>query len=409
VYHPGANVQTTNQAGGYQNHFNPRTHTTVQTGAGGHITAIERPGLRATGFTPGGHPAHIEHVRSDGSRLVVNRGFRGVRHVEVIHPGGVRVVAYGRQTFVERPFRRGFVSRTYFVGGRVDVRVYRSYRYHSFFYSTYVPRYYYHPAFYGWAIRPWGPRVVWGWGWGVSTPWFYGGYFAPERYYPTPALWLTDYLLAENLRLAYENRQAEDEREGPPPDMVAGDGAALTPEVKMEIAEEVRRQLEAERQAAATPTIVGTDAEVAPPALSQRIFVVSAGLDVTALDGGQGCALSAGDIIERTPGQPITSDGKVAVNVLSSKRGDCPADFATLLDVATLQDMQNQFREQINSGLGTLASNQGKGGLPSGPAADPRLNADGQAPADPQARDLVAGVDRDADQTEAEVQQAANQ
>ena len=87
------------------------------------------------------------------------------------------------------------------------MRVYRTYTYGRVHYSSYVPLVYYQPAFYGWVYRPWRAPVVYAWGWGPA-PWFYGGYFAPELVYPTAALWLTDFLLAENLKLAYENRMA---------------------------------------------------------------------------------------------------------------------------------------------------------------------------------------------------------
>jgi hypothetical protein len=122
--------------------------------------------------------------------------------------------------------------------------------------------------------------------------------------------------------------------------------------------------------------------------------------------------LTAGDIIERTPGQSVTPDGKVAVNVMSSKDGDCPADFSTQVDLAILQDMQNQFREQVAAGMSSLASNQGKSGLPSGPAAGARRNIESQAPSnansDAEAKDLVAKLNQEADQTETQIRQAAN-
>jgi hypothetical protein len=69
--------------------------------------------------------------------------------------------------------------------------------------------------------------------------------------------------------------------------------------------------------------------------------------------------------------------------------------------------MHNHFREQMDTGLKTLADNQGKNGIPSGPAADPRENPDGRT-----AIDLTAGADlqkqqQDAEQAEKEVQQAS--
>jgi len=258
--------------------------------------------------------------------------------------------------------------------------------------------------------------VAYAWGWGPAAPWFYGGYFAPAPVYSTPALWLTDFLLAANLRAAYDNQQQyQDQQQEPPPEKAQSNGVILTPEIKTLIAEEVKQQLEVERlsasQPAAAPPAQASGADVPPPALKQRVFVVSTSLDVTAVGSAESCELSAGDIIERTPGQPITSDGKVPVDVMSSKAGDCPAEFATQIDVATLQEMQNQFKEQIASGMQTLASNAGKS-LPAGPAANPRPNADGQVPPNPtndaQARDFVVKLNQEADDTEADIRKTAN-
>ncbi|HVO10003.1 MAG TPA: hypothetical protein VMX54_04550, partial [Vicinamibacteria bacterium] len=409
TYHPGDGVRTTKQPDGSLAHFNSQTHTTVHTDPGGHLTAIERPHLKATGFGGDGHPRLIEHQRSDGSTMVIHREFRGERHVEVVRPDNVRVAIVGHQAYVERPFRHGYVSRTYVVGGRPEVRVYRIWDYGRFHYPVYVPHAYYRPVFYDWVRHPWGPRVVYSWGWGPSVPWFYGGYFAPEPFYPTPALWLTDFLLAANLRLAYENQQQWGQQ--PPPEMGQGGGVVLTPEVKAQIAEEVRQQLAAEQASATQPTAAyppDTGAAVPPPALKQRVFIVSAGLNVTPLDGSEPCGLSAGDIIERTPGRSVTPDGMIEINVMSSKPGSCPADLAARVDVAALQDMQNQFREQLASGMDSLANNPGGGGLPTGPAGNPMRNVEGSTGADPDAARMIADLNQEATQTEADVTQAAN-
>jgi hypothetical protein len=410
-------VQTTRHPDGTQTHVDTRTRTTFHTDHQGRVASLEQPGLRASGFRPDGRAAHIEHSRPDGSHMIVQHGMRGDRRVEIVRPDHVRVVTYGRQGFVERPFRQGFVSRTYVVGGRTEVSVYRTHTYGRIQYVTYVPRVYYQPAFYGWAVRPWDRRVAFAWGWTPSTPWFYRGYFAPEPVYATPALWLTDFLLAMNLRQAYDNQQAQyqDAQQPPPYDVSQNSGAPLTPEIKMQIAEEVRRQLlETSAQAStgqyttSAPPPESADA-APPPALKQRVFVVSTSLDVTALGGGQTCSLTAGDIIERTPGQPVSADGMALVNVMSSKPGDCPPDFATQIDVATLQDMQNQFRQQISNGMESLASNEGRT-LPNGPAANSWNSADGQPPidtaGDAQARDMLTRAGQEADQTIADTQRA---
>jgi hypothetical protein len=404
VYRPAPGVKTTARADGGQTHVHPGGMT-INTDRGGHVTSFERPGIKANNFRADGHAAHIENARADGSRVVVDRGLRGDRRVEVVRPGGMRVVTMGRTGFVERPIRKGFVARTYVVGGRSEVRVYREQMYGRVHYYTYVPRVYYQPAFYAWAYRPWGAPVAFAWGFGPS-PWYgyYGGYFAPEPVYPSAALWLTDFLLAENLRVAYENQLAANggaQPEQPPAD---NSSAALSPEIKRQIAEEVQQQLAAERDAAAQPpaaTAQPTSADAPPPALDPKtkIFVVTSAIDISA--GDQTCALTPGDIIERTS-RTVTDDGRVPVSVLNSKNGDCPVDFAATMDVGTLQDMHNQLREQIAAGMDKLASSQGKG-LPSGPAANPRDVADGQAPASADAKDLLTKQASEADKTEAQV------
>jgi hypothetical protein len=372
--------------------------------------------------------------------MTVNRGLRGGRETIVERPGGVRTVTYGRNRgYVERPISRlgGYVSRTYVVGGRSYVRVYRPYYYHGVHYYRYVPAFYYHPMFYGWAFNPWPRPVVFAWGWGPA-PWFgfYGGYFAPAPVYPFAALWLTDFLLAEDLRLAYQaHREYEQEQQAaaaqqPPPP--SGE-VTLSPEVKAAIADEVRQQIAAEQAAAeqpgqpsqppepnappptaqpsqppepnAPPPTAGN--EVPPPALdpNQRMFVVSENQDV--VEGGQPCALTPGDVIYRT-GDTLIDGNKVAVNVLTSKAGDCPANSSTEMDVNVLQEMHNDFRAQIDSGLQTLSKNQGQKGLPSGPTPGAVPVPEGTAPPDSGAAAAVAQQQQDADQAEGEALQGSS-
>ena len=402
-------MQTTTNADGTLRHYNPQTQTAIQTDKGGHIAAVERPGLKATNFRADGHAAHIERSRTDGSRMVVDRGLHGERHVEAVRRDGVRVVSTGRQGFVERPLRSGYVARTYVVGGRTQVRVYRSYTFGRVHYSSFVPGVYYQPAFYGWAYRPWAAPVAFGWGWGRPS-WFYGGYFAPAPYYPSAALWLTDFLLAEDLKLAYENQMAASGADQPVP-MAQSSSVILTPEVKQTIAEEVQRELAAEQAAAANPAALqptaGATPDAPPPVLDARlkVLVVSTGLNLAGSDG-ETCSLTPGDVIRRT-GRFVTADGQVPVNVLIGKDGDCPTGFASVLDLGVLQDMQNDFRQQIAAGLEKLAGSEGRGGLPAGPAADPQQVADGQAPPSPDAQALVTQQTQDADAADAEVSQAS--
>ena len=209
---------------------------------------------------------------------------------------------------MERPyFNRGgraYYQRTYIVGGRSYAYAYSRYSYHGSFYFGYAPAFDYRPAFYGWAFSPWAAPVYYHWGW-FGAAWSpFGYYFAPAPYYPVASLWLTDIRWrrickpptrpAPRMRLPMHRLR-------PPKTLV------LTPEIKQAIAEEVKRELEAERAAAANPSQPAAAArEQAPAALdpATRVFVVSSAIDVTS--GGQGCSLTSGDIITRiddTPGR----------------------------------------------------------------------------------------------------------
>jgi hypothetical protein len=75
--------------------------------------------------------------------------------------------------------------------------------------------------------------------------------------------------------------------------------------------------------------------------------------------------------------------------------------------VQDLQDMQNDFRAKISEGLGKMAENQGKNGMPGGPPAGSKPNPNGQAQPDLTVQaDLKAQQD-EASQAEQEVQAAA--
>jgi hypothetical protein len=273
-----------------------------------------------------------------------------------------------------------------------------------------VPGVYYGRGFYNWALTPWGTPVGYAWGGGFAAPWFgfYAGYFTPYGAYASPDLWLTDYLVTQNLRLAYESQQAGN---GDQPPQLSADAqpntANLTPEMKALIADEVRQQLAAEKAAALEPTSStaqqpGLGSEPLPPALNQRFFVVSSNLDITT-EANQACSLTPGDVIQRKA-SAVAADGGVTVEVESSKPGDCAADSRAALQLADLQEMQNQFREQIDSGLKMLAENQAKG-LPSGPAAAARPVAEGTADPVSGAEAQLVAQETDASKLEDQVRQ----
>jgi len=358
--------------------------------------------------------------------MAIHHGARGGRVVESRLQGGGRVVGMGgHRGFVEHPFMRGgrsFMRRTYLYGGRSYAVVYRSYYYGGVPYYGYVPPFYYAPAFYGWAIAPWVAPVPWGWGW-AAAPWYgyYNDYFVPAPVYPYPALWLTDFLLAENLRAAYEMQaaanvpaaataqaEAEPEPEPEPPPQAPSRGrtaaaTTLTPEVKQAIAEEVKVQLAAQQAAASSPQQAVASNDQVPDALDPKVrtFIVSRTLSEPTDDGGA-CSLAAGDVLTRIANKPDASQN-VTTLVTSSQTNDCEAGTQLAVSLQDLQDMHNDFREKTDAGLQALADNQGKNGIASGPAPDRRPAEEGQAQPDADASGLLDQQQTEANQTEADV------
>jgi len=406
--------------------FNPPAGGKVVTTQTGHTLAQDKNGKVTAVFTKSGTEAHfaptgkISTIRTS-SGTTITQGATTARKIESVRqtPSGTsyRVVttsAHGG--YAERSFSRDgreYVRRTSVYENRTYVTVYRSYYYGGVRYHYYVPAYYYAPVYYGWVYNPWPAPIYYTWGWG---PWYgpYGYYFAPYPVYPSAAFWLTDYLIAENLRAAYEAQapaNATTSTEAGQP--AAHNGTVtLSPEVKQMIAEEVKAQLAAEQAAAqtsASPTSVPHQpaSEEPPPALDPKVkmFIVTTRLDVTST--GQTCTLNPGDVLLRTETTPA-EDNTVAVNVVSSQKNSCGVDSSPRVQVVDLQEMHNHFREQLDSGLKTLADNQGKNGIPTGPAAGSRSNREGSAAPDLSVKADLQKQQEEADQAEKEVQQASS-
>ncbi len=394
----------------------------VQAGQTGPARKIQNVQLSSGPATvsrrPGGGVATIQT-----KGMTITHPLRGPTTV-VAERNGRTIVATGRQGgYVQREYLnrngRSYVQRTYVVGGRTYVSVYRKYSYGGYGFYGYAPAYYYHPVFYGWAYNPWAAPVVYGpaaWGW-AGAPWYgyYGGYFAPYPAYASASQWLTDYMLAANLQAAYaanaEAQAATANAAGAP---AAGDAAAtasrqtqLSPEVKQMIAEEVKQQLAAAQSSATSKGAVPTGDQL-PDALNpaERIFVVSSHLDVTNKDGKE-CGLAPGDVVMRMTDSPDANQ-LVSASVQSSKKADCAAGQTVAIGVQDLQEMHNQFRQQLDSGLQTLAANAGKGGLPQAPDT---TTVSGEVPAptpDSAAAAQLANTQREAEAADHAVQQAGS-
>jgi hypothetical protein len=344
------------------------------------------------------------------SGAVIHHDVYGARRVEVVRPGGTVVVArapgFG---YVQRPIvvnNVTVVKRTYVVNNVAFVNVYRPVTFGGVVVNVYTPVRYYRPVFYTYAYTPWVRPVPYTWVW-VGSPWygFYGGYFAPYPVYAAPNLWLTDYLLAATLEQAYQQRMAAQAAQQQAAYAAAQGQAPLSPEVKQAIADEVRRELDQERAEQAANGAYNNNgglpmfADGAP-----HVFVAYTPLEVNSNQGA--CVLSEGDVVQLN-GAPPPSAAAASVYVMASRGGqDCRKGAVASVQIADLQDMQNQMRATIDRGLGDLQSRQGQGGLPQLPAGaagttDTPLTA--QAQPDPGVSGQLTQVSRDAEKAEQDV------
>ena len=398
--------------------YNPPDSTPSRTHSPDTPTRTYNPGTPSRTYNPGGNNDRRNDVRippSGGRQFGGGRPTPGsVRTADVrgdhsIYraPGGrtgyERQMSDGRRVYADSR-GRGHIERTYVYSGRTVYqrvsyvngvaypRYYNPYTYRGIELRVYAPARYYRPAFYGWAYNPWAVPVVYSWGF-ASSPWYgyYGGYFTPYPTYASPSLWLTDYLIARNLEQSYQAQQQQQMMQQ------QSYAAPLTPDVKAQIAEEVRRQIQlegSERQYAQSGVPDPAASSVAQMLQDNtaHVFVVSAPLTVPT--GAGQCAVTEGDVLQLSPSQAQSQD-YANLLVLASKGQDCPRGSMVSVGVADLQDMQNAMRQTIDQGMGQLQDNQGKNGLPalplaaSGPAADAAY-ASSAPPPDPNGAQQIA-------------------
>jgi hypothetical protein len=431
-------------AAGANAHASNASRTTTAAHRGPPTTTREiktRSGASVKASYKGGHVRTIQ-----AHNMKIEHSAHGQRRIETVHNGRRVVSTGGHRGYMERPYLnrggRAYVQRTYYVGGQSYVYAYRTYYYGGAPYYGYAPAYYYQPVYYGWAYNPWPAPAYYRWGY-YNDPWYgnYNYYYQPYPAYPSASPWLTDYILSENLRAAYEARlagkatplrapfnQSEDLTASlwSSDSLIAGNlsaayGAALymssgkdsgsasqaqlTPEVKQALAEEVKQQIAADKSSAETSQQATSKGDELPPALDpkHRIFVASSNLDVTTTDGTE-CQLTQGDVIERAS-DTADADNNVEMVVKSAKKDDCSAGTHVLVATSDLQEMHNHFREMLDAGLKSLAQNSGKDGLPAAPDTSTKA---GEVPApvpDGNVDSELQQQQKDADQTEAEVPQ----
>ena len=402
-----------NEHGGMPPDHGPRpvAGRTMPAGVHEHVA----PNGATVRMRPNGRPSD---VHDPGRGMDVHHGLNGNRAISVERADHSRVFAErGRPGFVQRPYSfhgHDFARRTYFYHGREYSHFYHGYGYRGVYLNVYAPGFYYRPAFYGWAYNPWATPIGFGWGWG-GNPWFgyYGYYFQPYPVYPSAAFWLTDYIISSDLQTAYAAHQDAGEVDGAPPS--AGGPPELSPDVKQQIADEVRNQLALENQEAQQDT-QQKDVDPASSGIARmlsdgrpHVFVVGSALDVVDTSQTE-CALSDGDVLQLQTQPP--ADATVAnLVVLASKGGpECQKQDTVSVQLTDLQEMQNHMRENIDQGLQDLQTKQGTGGIPALPPSAQSQPAPAQyaavaPPPDPNAGTEIQQQTQQADQAETDATQ----
>ncbi len=364
--------------------------------------------------------------------LSVSHSLNGGRTIVSQGPDGSRLVSTGPHSgYVENHVAvggRSYIQRTTIINHQVFVRSYVGYNYGGVALNGFVAPFYYSPGFYGWAYNPWVDPMAYDFGWGDAA--WYGGpnpYFGAYSMYPSAAFWLTDYMIGQTLSAAFQTHQdalaSNDNGANYAMDATASgmnDSAdsvqasattPISPEVKDQIADEVRQQIEIDKQnAAAQAEQVKHDELIAAVGQPNHLFLVSSDLGAIT-DKGQNCDLQAGDVL-RVITPPASGETIVELRVAASKRSDCPAGVAVGVSLPDLQDMQNAFHSSVEAGLGTLLANQGNDGIPAAPldavAGKPRPTVESAAvdsPAPVSANELEGMLDQQrhqADQAEAQ-------
>lgn len=357
----------------------------------GRAPGLDRPAMNRIDNRPAPHGARpmtlrngsalerrpngrISDVHDAARGMSIHHGLDGHRRVVVDRPDHSRIFAErGRPGYIQHPYAfhgHDFARRAYYFHGRAYQRFYRDYRFHGVAIEVYAPARYYPVGFYGWAYNPWRVPVVYTWGWGAS-PWagYYGFYFTPYPAYPSAPLWLTDYIISQDLQAEYEAGQ----QDGQMAAADQGSGApVLTPDIKQQIADEVRNQIALENYEA-QQNAQNQDPDPSSSGIARlladghsHVFVAGSPLDVVDSSGTE-CAISSGDALELQTAPP--ADAEVAnLQVLASKGGkECPRSDTVTVALSDLQEMQNHMRETIDQGLEQLRAKQGSDGLPPAP------------------------------------------
>jgi hypothetical protein len=278
-----------------------------------------------------------------------------------------------------------------------------AYAYHRVFPATLYPA-----GYYSWALTTWPHPVAYSWGW-RSEPWYpsYGVLFVPYPVYSSPDLWMTDYILAQNMQAAYQGQPVAaplPPLPAPPTDSVATTPdapaagnpesaapadlplsnppvqppslptsvapPAITPAVKAQLDTQIKVQLRDQQAAAAMPATLSTAS--GPPALRANhvFFEVVQPLSVPTTDAQGFCSLKPNDYIRRAGGMS-PDDWMIPVVVVLSGPSDCPVGLHTRIGLNDLNAMENEQEAQVMQALQAAS----KSTLPNGPLNGPTVRS----------------------------------
>jgi hypothetical protein len=392
-------------------------------GTGGKISTGPTPKGSKTLVTKGGSTittrsnGKLSNVYSPkGGGINIHHGLNGNKTITSLRPNHGKIFsAKGRPGFVQHGYNfhgRNFGRRNYFYHGHQYSRFYRGWGFRGLWMDVYAPGFFFTPGFYSWAYNPWPAPVALAVV-SAGSPWYvyYGYYFQADPTYPSAEAWLTDDIISTDLQTGYAAQQQAGEMDGAP--QAEGGAPILTPEIKQQIADEVRTQLALENQEG-QQAAQGQDTDPGSSGIGRiladvanghpHVFVAGGALDLTDANG-QECAISDGDVLQLQTAPP--SDATTAnLFILASKGGnECARADTVTVQLTDLQEMQNQLRANIDQGLQDLQAKQGQGGLPQAPptAQAPPTQAPYAAiapPPDPADANTVQQQDQQANQAE---------
>jgi len=301
-------------------------------------------------------------VRSPAKGMYIQHGLDGSKRILVEQPDHSRIFATSRGVpYVQHPYvfrGRPIDHRTFYVQGKLFHQFYRPYNYGGTQLDVYAPTRFYDPKFYQFVTTPFNAPQPFAWGY-TSAPWYgyYKGYFTPDSTYSSPQAWLTDFVLAASLAVAYTTAPPT----APPPSAAAA--PAVTPQVKQLVAQEVDHQVkeesvEAQANAQSRDLPPGSGSVVQELGDHQpHVFVAASDLDLVD-PSGRRCSISEGDVVQVVSAPNAGTSTADAVVLASKGGGECERSAQVQVAVSDLQEMQNHMRETIDMGM--AASDPGK-------------------------------------------------